>query len=322
MKRVYILAVMVIFYLLGSAQFVHGEGKNFPNRPIEMVVPFPPGGTADIACRIVVDRLSKDLKVPVTVVNKPGASGTIGASSVAKGNPEGHLLLTGNSACLIIPYFFLNTVPYDAQKDFLPLAYVGESPSVLAVQSSSPFHTVDDIVGYARKNPGKLSCATSGGLSAVSTMNIEVVKNQTGIDINMVVYEGGGPSLAAILGGHVDVIASAMPSLGPQIEAGKLRVLVTTRKMDALPNVPTFAEKGFPMVLSWTGFLAPVKIPKGAYNRLVAAFDKALRYPEVIKKLEAAGYVPERKTPSEISALLRQQYNLVAKIVKETKFKK
>lgn len=322
MKRISIVAVMVILYLFGSSPFVQGAGSKFPARPLEMVVPFPPGGTADIACRIVMDQLSKELKVPVTVVNKPGASGTIGAGSVAKGKADGHLLLTANAACLIIPYFFLNTVPFDAQKDFLPLAYVGESPSVLAVQSTSPFKSFDELINFAKKNPGKLSYATSGGLSSVSTMNMEVVKSQTGIDVAMVVYEGGGPSLTAILGGHVDIIASSIPALGPQIEAGKLRLLVTTKKMDEFPNVPTLSEKGFPMVVNWTGFFAPAKIPKANYDTLVAAFNKALVRPEVIKKLTDAGYIPERKSPSNISEFLKQQYAVVSKIVKETKIKK
>ena len=269
-----------------------------------------------------MDQLSKELNIPTIVVNKPGASGTTGYNWVLKGNPDGHLLVTGMAGGLIMPYFFFKAVPYDIHKDFLPLAYVGESPSVLAVLNTSPFKTFDEMINYAKKNPGKLAYATSGGLSSISTMNMEVIKNQTGIDITTVVYDGGGPSLAAILGGHVDIIASSLPALGNQVEAGKLRVLVTSKKSDELPNVPTLAEKGFPMVVNWTSFCAPAKIPKGAASRLTAAFDKALQRPTVMRKLKDAGYVPERKTPQEISALLKQQYDLVAKIVKDTKIKK
>lgn len=322
MKRVSIAAALVILCLCGSSSFVQGAGSKFPARPIEMIVPFPPGGTADIATRIVMDQLSKELVVPAVVVNKPGASGTTGYNWVLKGNPDGHLLVTGMAGGLIMPYFFFKSVPYDIHKDFLPLAYVGESPSVLAVQSASPFNTFDDMINSAKKNPGKLSYATSGGLSSISTMNMEVVKNQTGTDITTVVYDGGGPALIAILGGHVDIIAASLPALVSQVEAGKLRVLVTSKKIDELPNVPTLSDKGFPMVINWTAFCATAKIPQEAANRLVAAFDKALGRPGVMKKLKDAGYIPERKTPAEISQLLRQQYDLVAKIVKETKLKK
>ena len=223
---------------------------------------------------------------------------------------------------MIIPYFFLSNVVFDAQKDFLPIAYVGESPSVLAVQSTSSIKTFDDLINFAKKNPGKLSYATSGGLSSVSTMNMEVVKSQTGIDVTMIVYEGGGPSLAAILGGHVDVIASSVPALGAQIEAGKLRVLVTTKKTDDIPGVPTLTEKGFSMVVNWTGFFVPAKVPKATHAKLVAAFDKALQNPAVVKKLKNAGYVPERKTPSEMTEMLKEQRNVVAEVVKATKIKK
>lgn len=193
---------------------------------------------------------------------------------------------------------------------------------MLAVLDTSPIKTFEDMINYAKKNPGKLSYATSAGVASVSTLNMEVVRNQAGVDITMVVYEGGGPSLTAILGGHVNIVASSIPALGPHIEAGKLRVLVTSKKTDELPGVRTLAELGFPMVVNWTGFFAPSRVPKGAYNILVKGFDKALENPEVIKKLKSAGYVPERKTPAEMTELLRQQHNLVSKIVKEAKLVK
>ncbi len=322
MKKIQILCIVVVMCLFVGAPFVLGAEIKFPARPVEMVVPFPPGGTADIAARIVMHQLSKELKIALTVVNKPGASGTIGAAGVAKGKPDGHMLLTGNAACLIIPSFFMKNVVFETERDFLPLAYVGESPSVLAVQSTSPFKTFDELVSFAKKNPGKLSYATSGGLSSVSTMNMEVVKNQAGLDIATIVYEGGGPSLAAILGGHVDIIASSIPALGAQVDAGKLRVLVTTKKLEEMPSIPTLKDKGYPMVVNWTGFFVSAKVPKEVHTRLVAAFDKALQNPEVIKKLKDAGYVPERKTPQEMSQFLKEQHNVVARIVKDTKIKK
>jgi tripartite-type tricarboxylate transporter receptor subunit TctC len=314
---------MTALVLLAGITSLHAQDSDFPKGPIELVVPFAPGGTADLAARIVADQLSKELKVSVVVVNKEGASGSPGTQSVAKAKPDGYTLLTGNAASLVNSYFFLSSVPFDAHKDFVPLAYVGESPSLVVVLESSPYKTLEDVIDYAKKNPGKLSYAAGGGISAVSTLNMEVIKNKTGADIAMVIYEGGAPALTSVLGGHVTMTAAGFPTLGPHIKAGKLRALVTTLKIPEMPDLRGYKEAGFPEVLlNWTGFFAPSKIPPAVNKKLVEAFDRALKNPEAIDKLRKTGYVPEIKTPAEITEMMKQQYQLVSRVVKEAKLVK
>lgn len=200
MKKIWILCVVVVLSLYGSFQFTQGKEQDFPNRTIEMIVPSEPGGVLDIAARIVADQLAKELKAPVVVIDKPGASGTRGTDTVAKAKPDGYTLLAGTLMQLVLVHFFMDNVPYDTLKDFLPLGYAGESPSLLAVKSSSPWKTFKELVDYAKANPGKLSYAAAGGLASTSSMNMELIKARTGADIASVIYEGGGPAIVALLG--------------------------------------------------------------------------------------------------------------------------
>ncbi|OGP68729.1 MAG: hypothetical protein A2170_04765 [Deltaproteobacteria bacterium RBG_13_53_10] len=323
MKKICALGLVTVFMLLGGISLLQAQESDFPKNPVELIVPFPPGGTADVAARIVSDYLSKELKVSVVVVNKPGASGSTGTQAVAKAKPDGYTLVTGNAASLVNAYLFLSNVPYDAQKDFVPLGYVGESPSLVVVLASSPYNTLEEVVAYAKKNPGKVSYAAGGGISAVSTLNMELIKIKTGTDIARVIYEGGAPALTSVLGGHVTMTAAGFPTLGQHIKAGTLRALVTTIKVPEMPEVRSYTEAGFPEVLlNWTGFFAPAKIPPAVNKKLVEAFDKALKNPEAIDKLKKVGYVPEIKKPSDISELMKQQFQLVSKIVKDAKLGK
>ena len=323
MKKICALGLVTVFMLLGGISLLQAQESDFPKNPVELIVPFQPGGTADVAARIVADYLSKELKVSVVVVNKAGASGSTGTQAVAKAKPDGYTIITGNAASLVNAYLFLSNVPYDAQRDFVPLGYVGESPSLVVVLASSPYKTLEDVIAYAKKNPGKLSYAAGGGISAVSTLNMELIKTKTGTDIAMVIYEGGAPALTSVLGGHVTMTAAGYPTLGPHIRAGTLRALVTTIKISEMPDLRSYTEAGFPEVLlNWTGFFAPAKIPPAVNRKLVEAFDRALKNPEAIDKLKKAGYVPEIKSPADISEVMKQQLQLVTKVVKDAKLSK
>lgn len=317
MKKAWVLSIVAILSLFGNSQFIQAKDQDFPNRTIEMIVPFEPGGTVDLATRIVMDQLAKELKVPVAVINKPGATGTRGTDTVAKAKPDGHTLLAGTLATMVMVHFFMDNVSYDANRDFLPLGYAGESPSLLVVKSTSPWKTLKEMVDYAKANPGKLSYAAAGGLASTSSMNMELIKSREGVDIASVIYEGGGPAIVSVIGGHVHMTSAAYPALRSHIMAGTLRPLATSKKVDELPDVPTFKEVGFPEVLiNWTAFFAPAKAPKDVYKKLVEAFDKVLENPETVGKLKKGGYAPERISPAEISALIKQQFDLVSRIVK------
>jgi len=323
MKTTPMSVMTLVFCLFAILHPAVGIPQDFPSRTIEMVVPFKPGGTLDIGTRIVTDQLGKELKASVAVINKPGATGTIGSGWVAKANPDGHILLAGTVASLVLSKFFLDNVSFDPLKDFVPLAYVAESPSLLVVPSNSPYKTFKQLIDYGKANPGKLSYAVAGGLGSTSSMNMELIKQRTGIDLARIVYQGGGPARTAVIGGHVDMTSAGYAPLRAHIKSGKLRPLATSKKIEALPDVPTFAEVGYPEVLVvWIGFFAPAQIPSGPRKILVAALERALKDPGTIQKLKNAGYVPEAKTPEEFSRLIKQQMEMISKIVKETKIGK
>lgn len=319
MKKVFMISVVVICCVVGSSIFAKGAEQAFPNQNIVIIVPFEIGGTMDIPSRIIADPLREELKVSVLVENKPGASGSTGTAWAAKAKPDGYTLLGGTFANMVAAYFFLSKVPYETHRDFLPLAYVGESVSVLAVRPSSPWKTFEELIEDAKKNPGKVSFA-SVGLSSTPALNMEIIKSRTGAELNNIIYNSGGEGTVAVLGGHVDTIYAAYSVLKPYIEAGTLRPLVATKKIDTLPRVPTFMEKGFPnMIVNWIGFFAPANVPKDIYNKLLEAFEKALKNPETMGKLRALGFFPERKTPAEFSRQLKDEYNIVSEIVKVLK---
>ena len=323
MKTASILMTLISICCFSIVSPSLGAPQDFPSRTVEMIVPFKPGGTLDIATRIVTDQLSKELTTSVVVINKPGASGSVGSGWVAKANPDGHILLAGTVASMVLSHFFLDNVPFDTLKDFIPLAYAAESPSLLVVPSSSPWKSFNELVEFAKANPGKMSYAAAGGLSSTSSMNMELIKRRTGADLARVVYQGGGPAMTAVMGGHVDMTSAGYAPLRPHIKSGKLRPLATSKKIDAFPNVPTFAELGYPEILVvWVGFFAPVKIPQVTYQKLAQAFDNALKNQETVEKLKNSGYVPDSKTPSEFSDLIKQQYDMISKVVKETKIGK
>jgi len=323
MKKLSILYLSIVVTLLIIPASLQAEEPVFPQRAIEIIVPMQPGGTLDIATRLASDQFGKELKVPVVVVNKPAASGATGTAGVAKGKPDGYTLLAGTLANLVMVYFFQENVSYNAQKDFLPLAYAGESPSLLVVKSTAPWKTFKELMDYAKANPGQLSFAAAGGVASTSAMNMQLIREKTGADIASVIYEGGGPALIAVLGGHVQMTSAGYPVLQPHIKAGTLRPLATSKKIPALPGVPTFAELGFPEVLvNWSGFFAPAKISKGVNEKLLRAFDRALKNPATMAKLEKAGYIPETKTPAEIAELVKNQYTVVARMMKSNRLKK
>jgi tripartite-type tricarboxylate transporter receptor subunit TctC len=323
MKKLSILYIIIILSLLVLPPSVMAGEQGYPKRTIELIVPMQPGGTLDIATRLASDQFGKELKVPVVVVNKPAASGATGTAAVARVKPDGYTLLSGTLANLIMVYFFQENVSYNSQKDFLPIAYAGESPSLLVVKSTSPWKTFKELMDYAKANPGQLSFAAAGGIASTSSMNMQLIKEKTGADIASVIYEGGGPALTSVLGGHVQMTSVGYPTLRPHILAGTLRALATSKKIRELPGVPTFAELGFPEVLvNWSAFFAPAKISRDPYEKLLRAFDKALKNPETMAKLERAGFIPETKTPAEISELMKNQYKVVAGVMKSNKLKK
>lgn len=323
MKRGTICLVMgvVVFAFSGVAL---GQDK-YPSQPIGLVVPYGPGGSADVLARLYGEDLSKALKVPVTVVNRAGGTGINGTASVARAKKDGYTLLQGTSNALILLPIISKEVNYDPLKDLIPLAHFASVPSVLVVKSDSPFRTLDDVIDYARKNPGKLNNGGTG-FGSESQFNLDVLCIRNKIQINSIPFTGGGEVLSAILGGHVDLSFLALPTMGPQIKAGKLRALAVTSKTrhPDFPSISTTAELGHPDVKFRLGLgvLAPAGIPKPVLDVLIPTLEKIFKSPELVQRATSASFSVEYMGSEEYRKFLEAGIQSTEKIVRELNFVK
>lgn len=289
------------------------------NAPLSLVVPFPPGGGSDTTARMLGNALSTRLDQAVIVENKPGASGVIGATQVARAQPDGHTLLIGNIGTQSINPILNKKLPYDAKTAFAPVSLVAELPQVLLIHPSVPANDIPSLIALLKAEPGKLSYSTSGAGSSMH-LAAEMFKNATHTEIMHVPYKGGGPAIADLLAGHVQIsFATVLESMG-HIKSGKLRALAVTgdKRVPALPNVPTVAETvpGYKSI-SWVGVLAPAKTPRATIDRLAKAIHEVVEQPEFTKKLNEQGAVPHATTPAEFEKLIQNDNSIYAKLIAE-----
>ena len=275
---------IALLLVLGSWVAVSAAQGAYPTKPVTMIVPFPPGGVADIVGRPLAASMEKTLKQPVVIVNRTGAGGAVGMAAAAKSAPDGYTILMGLSSISIFPVsdrIMGKTPPYEL-KDFAPIALVTADPTVLVVRADGPFKTLKDFVAYAKANPGKINYSSSGVYGTLHVA-MEIFANAAGIQLFHVPYGGGGPALTALLGGQVHALASGpAPAVG-QIKAGKMRALASwgTERLALMPEVPTFKELGYDAEFYiWSGVFAPAAIPTPVLDRLRAAVREAATSPE------------------------------------------
>jgi len=268
-----------------------------------MVVPYPPGGPTDLTARVVAAEMANTLGQSIVVDNRPGASGMIGAEQVARSDPDGYVFLANASLHVINPFIYPE-MHFDALKDFVPITQLAAVPLVLVVPMNSPIKTVKDLADYARNNPSKLNFGSSGSASAQQLAG-ESFKIAANVQMQHVPYKGSAPALADLVGGQIQLMFDSMPSAMPFIKAGKLRaVAVTTAKRaQALPDVPTVAESGYPGfdIATWYGYWAPKGTPTVIVNKLSEAAQKALAQPAVISAYANMGAEPVGSTPAEFA---------------------
>ncbi len=278
------LAPLVVLALAAAIAPATAQ-EAYPNRPITMVVPFPPGGVADLTARPVAAAMEKVLKNPVGVVNKQGAAGAVGMQSVAVAKPDGYTLLLALSSISIIPEAdkLFNRPPAFTVDQFAPIALISADPTILVVPADKPWKTAKDFIDDARKRPGQISYSSSG-IYGTLHMAMELLSQGAGIKLRHVPHAGAGPALTAILGGHVDALASGPAVVLPHIKAGKLRALAGwgDQRIAALPDVPTFKELGYPEAefYIWAGVFAPKATPEPVLARLRATVREAVNDPE------------------------------------------
>lgn len=270
--------------LLGPAALASAAAQDYPAKPIRLVIPFPAGGSSDGIGRQVADKLAQVLKATVVVENKGGAGGIIGADAVAKSPPDGYTLVLVDVFHTSMP-IYTRKMPYDAVKDFTPVALIGRSPAVLVAGPGFEPKTAKDGLAWAKANPGKLTMATAGGGSVV----VDLFKARSGIQFVGVPYKGSSPALVDVMSGQVQVMITTMASAGTNVKAGKLRALAVTggKRFADLPDVPTFDELGVKGMdyEQWFGLLGPAGMPKPVVDKLAAAMDQVMRMPDVRERL-------------------------------------
>jgi len=316
--------------IAGAAQFlIAGAGlaqSAWPNKPVRIVVPFAPGGTTDILARAVAPELSKAFGQQFVVDNRAGAGGNVGADIVAKSPGDGYTLLMGTVGTHGINKALYAKLPYDPQKDFVPITLVAGVPNVMVMNAekakSLGINSVTDFIKYAKANPGKLNMASSGNGTSIHLAG-ELFKSMTGIFMTHIPYRGSGPALLDMVAGNMDVMFDNLPSSMSQIKAGKLKALAVTsaQRSTAMPDIPTIEEaghlKGFE-ASSWFGLLAPAGTPADVVNRIQQETAKALNSPAIKEKLLAQGAIPSGNSPAEFTRLIDAEHKKWAKVVKDS----
>ncbi len=297
------------------------QAQNYPSRPIRMVVPLSPGGFADVPSRLLAPRLASALGGSAFVENRPGAGGTIGADSVAKSAPDGYTLLVLATPHVISPWLY-KTIPYDALKDFAPIALFAAGPYVLVVNAAKlPVASVPELIAAATAQPGVIDFASSGNGSAQHLVGA-LFMSMTGINLNHVPYKGSGPAMQDLVSGQVSVSVAGVPNVITHLKAGRLRALAvtTSKRWSELPEIPALAEAGVPgyEATLWLGLAAPAGTPQDIVRRLHAETAKALKDPELQASFRATGVEAQALGPQKLAAFMRAEHEKWGKVVRAT----
>ena len=296
----------------------------YPSQPIKVIVPFPPAGGTDVVARLVVEKVRAATGWTFVVDNKAGAGGNIGMDAVAKSKPDGYTLGMGQTANLAINPSLYSKMPFDAAKDFVPVALVAGQPVVLVVNTASPFKTVADLVAAAKAKPSAVTMASAGN-GTVGHLTGEMFSRQAGIKVNHIPYKGAGPAATDLLGGQVDFYFATPQAVVSFVKSGKLRALAVSsaKRLPVLPNVPTVAEgglKGFDTT-DWKLLVAPAGTPADVVKRLNAEVERAMSKPETAAQLLAEGSIPLSGSAQQAAQYLKSEQQRWSAIVREANVK-
>jgi tripartite-type tricarboxylate transporter receptor subunit TctC len=322
MKRRLVFLLSVLVLSLGSEALL---AQGYPNRPIRLVVGFPPGGGTDVVARILQAKLSDNLGQPIVIENRPGATGTVAAAMVAKSPADGYTVMMGHvSVNAIAPSLFTN-LQYDVIKDFAPIILAASVPHFIVVHPTFPVNSLRELVARVKAEPGKYTFPSAGNGSTPHLAG-ELFKVMAGVDLVHVPYKGTGQSMQDLLGGQHKVAFDTMPASSPHVRAGRLRALAVSsaRRLPEYPDIPTAEEAGVPgyRISTWYGLFAPAGTPPDIVKRLHAETLRAMHSPEVLPKLREVGVDDTiTRTPEEFAAIVRADTARYAQVVKDARLK-
>jgi tripartite-type tricarboxylate transporter receptor subunit TctC len=308
-----------LIVLLTAAVCAVAQAQPYPDRPVRLVVPFPPGGINDLLARVTAQKLSESLGQNVVVENRPGAGGTIGSNAVAKAPADGYSLLFGaTSTVAVSPNLYAN-LPYEPIKDFAPIVQLASVGSVLVVHPAVPAATIGALVALARERPGTLNFGSAGS-GASQHMGGELLKSMAGVDMVHVPYKGGAQAMMDLVAGQISFMIEPIPTALPHIRSGKVRALAvsTPRRAAAVPELPTIAESGYPGydLTIWFGLLAPAGTPREVIARVNGDIVKILATPDMRERLAAQGAEPVGDSPEQFAAHIRREIARWGEVVK------
>ena len=305
--RIALAACAALALVVPAAQ---AQAPVWPTRPVRVVVAYPPGGSTDIAARLLAEKLSKTTGQQFVVENRGGAGGTIGALSVIRSEPDGYTLLFAASPEVSIAPITMKALAYDPVKDLQPISLVGTVPFFLVAYPGSPPNTLPELIAYARANPGKVNYASYGNNTSNHLVG-ELFKATAGIDTTHIPYKGSGPSITDLMGGQVQYTFDTYAATGGHLKAGKLKAIAvaTPERIAAAPDVPTVAEQGLPGFTggTWFGLLAPARTPKAVIDRIHADVVAALNAPDMRKAFEDKNIITGGNTPDEFGAFIQKE---------------
>lgn len=311
-------ALALLLSIASLPALAQAPQSGYPNRPIQLVVAFPPGGPVDVVGRAVAQQLSDAVGQPVVVVNRGGAGGTIGTELVARAAPDGYTLTLATTT-LAIQETLYTTLSYSALRDFTPIALVSMGPQVLVVNTQVPARTLQELVALARAQPGKINYASpsSGGANHLAA---EMLKSMAGFDAVHIPYKGGAPAEVDLIGGRVTFMFASLPAALARVRTGQLRALAVTslKRVEGAPDIPTVDESGVPgfEVTSWYGVAGPAGIPRDIVVRLNTEINRLLTTPQMKERMTALGVESRPGPPEAFAELIRRETAKWAKVVK------